>query len=227
MGVDAEMVFTMTQEPTEKRLREIQYQLMERVGKEIFWRESVDDSGQKQPQMFLEPWFEEEYSCFDGPRLGLRNMVRVKIWSRYYGEGYERGPGLQLAAAMLVLLSQPDVDRVFYGGDSSGIEGEDYTRERVHELIDYYCRFGHESYRRPGFQPHGERTGEPPKCTYCHIEMIRSGYGQHFASFFCSGCGETLKLGDADYDKWTDGSLRVGEFPRFNGVAQIEDKELF
>ncbi len=222
MGVDAEMMFTMAVTPNPKRLREIQYLLMERVGRSIFWTDSYVDKDKKQAQAFLVPTTEGD--IWDGPSVNLPNMVRVKLFCRYYGEGYERGPALELCGTMLVLLSQSDVTSVWYGGDSSGVHGENYTRARVHMLLDYYCRSGHEPYRR-AFHKDGE--GPTPDCSYCTVPMIRNGFGGSYANFYCSGCGETLKLKGNDFHAWVDGTLNIVEYPRFNGVAQPVNTELF
>ena len=115
---------------------------------------------------------------------------------------------------------------MYYGGDSSGICAEPFTRERAHEMLDYFCRVGGEPY-------YGNRgslvrlEGEPPACSYCYIPLVRNGFGGRFASFSCLGCGETLKLRDKDFDKWRTGTLDLAAFPRFNGPAQLENKELF
>ena len=234
MGVDAEMVFTMTTTPTVARLREIQYALMEKVGREIFFTETWEHGydGPKVPQMFLSPWDSDRHCGFDGPDIEALNLIHVSLFCRYYGEGYERGPALKLAAIMLVLLGQPDVEEVYYGGDSSGIAGEPYTRERVHALIDYYCHFGREPYMRyelPAASRIMPKRGEgpTPACSYCHVPMHRSGFGGAYASFFCPGCGESLKLRDDDFRNWVNGITDVATVPRFNGPAQPEDKEIF
>lgn len=39
--------------------------------------------------------------------------------TRYYGPGYERGPWPDIAAYLLELLADPNIEAVGYGGDSS------------------------------------------------------------------------------------------------------------
>lgn len=224
MGVDARMVFTMSGEPKAERLRQIQYCLMEKVGKELFWCDTYQnpstgkhENDRKFPQPFLVPVGTYEQ---DGPDLILPNAVKVKLFCRYYGDGYERGPALNLIAVMLTLLGLPDVTAVYYGGDSSGICAEPFTREKVLALLDHFCRVGHEPYH--SYFDRGERQGESPRCSYCGVPLLRNGWGQRFAVFYCQGCGETLTLRDEDFDNWKNGTMDVRQFPRFGGVAQPE-----
>jgi hypothetical protein len=236
MGVDAEIVFALSQEPTEKRLREIQYFLMERVDKDPFFCEMYKSGSdkEKEARMFLVPiagdgrdYDQEGYIPFDGFDHGLpSNSVMIRLWGRYYGPGYERGDALNLMAIVLSLWSLPDVTQVFYGGDSGGASGEPFTREKAHEMIDYFCQVGNAPYRKAFDSGPGEK-GSKPLCSFCHEPMIRNGIGRRFASFFCNGCGETMKLRDAEFDRWVSGELDVTTVPRFNGVAQVEDKSLF
>lgn len=37
--------------------------------------------------------------------------------ARYYGEGYERGPWPKIAAVLMELMQDPDIEGVWYGGD--------------------------------------------------------------------------------------------------------------
>lgn len=43
----------------------------------------------------------------------------VSSMTRYYGPGYERGPWPSIAAYLLELLADPNVEAVGYGGDNS------------------------------------------------------------------------------------------------------------
>jgi len=229
MGVDARMLFTMTGVPQPERLRQIQYDLMERVGKELFWCVTSEnpatgeyESGKRYPQPFLKPIATYEQ---DGPDLQLKNAVEVHLYCRYYGEGYERGPAAKLVVVMLTLLHQPDVTAVYYGGDSSGVYAEPFTREKVLKLLDYFCSVGGRPYF--GYRSFDRDAGQPPLCTYCQVPLVRNGAGGRYAAFYCMGCGETLKLRDEHFDAWIKGTLDVTAAPRFNGVAQPENKELF
>jgi len=69
----------------------------------------------------------------------------IDQWWRYYGRGYERGPWPTIAAVLMTLHASPDVETVWYFGDSN--DGDDpFTPERVQELCAHYMREGHRPY---------------------------------------------------------------------------------
>lgn len=70
----------------------------------------------------------------------------VDTYSRYYGKGYERGHWPAICAVLLELHAHEDVERVWYGGDSSD-EVEVCTPETVLELSRHYMDFGERPYR--------------------------------------------------------------------------------
>lgn len=228
MGIDARMLFTMTAAPQLDRLRQLQYELMERVGRELFWCESYEnpvtgkyEANGKYPQPFLKPV--EMYEQ-DGPDLKLENAVEVHLWCRYYGEGYERGPAADLVVVMLALLNQSDITAVYYGGDSGGVCAEPFTREKALAMLDHFCAVGGQPYF--GYRSF-DGDGNKPLCSYCHVPLVQNGSGGRYAAFYCMGCKETMKLRDEQFDAWKAGTLDLTKVPRFNGVAQPENKELF
>lgn len=59
----------------------------------------------------------------------------------YYGKGCERGPWPRIAAVLMTLHASPNVETVWYFGDSS--EGDEpFTPERVNEMNAYYMQNG-------------------------------------------------------------------------------------
>ena len=65
--------------------------------------------------------------------------------ARYYGEGYERGPWHEIAPALILLFSNLDVERVWYGGDEE-MPLPEITRERVLRLTAFYMEHGTRPY---------------------------------------------------------------------------------
>lgn len=57
--------------------------------------------------------------------------------TRYYGPGYERGPWPEIAAYLLTLLADKDVEAVGYGGDS-GDHREPVTLEWLTQMNLHY-----------------------------------------------------------------------------------------
>lgn len=67
--------------------------------------------------------------------------------TRYYGEHYERGPWPHIAAYLLELMSDPNVERVWYDGDSGDCL-EEMTFERWCKMCDHYRLNGERPYRQ-------------------------------------------------------------------------------
>jgi hypothetical protein len=65
---------------------------------------------------------------------------------RYYAPGYERGPWPLIAAALLALHAAPNVETVWYFGDTSET-GQPFTPELVHEYSTHYMANGDRPYR--------------------------------------------------------------------------------
>ena len=65
---------------------------------------------------------------------------------RYYGPGYERGPWPSICAVLMALHASPNVETVWYFGDST-IGDDPFTPQRVHEFSAHYMREGDRPYR--------------------------------------------------------------------------------
>lgn len=101
----------------------------------------------------------------DEPRLERElpagyQIIRANEWApegathevdqseRYYSEGYARGSWPNLCAALMLLLSSPDVEKVWYGGDCTETPDE-CTPETVLRLSTYFMEHGEREYRGP------------------------------------------------------------------------------
>lgn len=85
------------------------------------------------------------------PGWGLEGATHeVHNYARFYGPGYARGPWPDLSAALMLLLNSPDIETVWYGGDSGGEETEEpWTAEKQAEYTAYFITHGCREYRGP------------------------------------------------------------------------------
>jgi hypothetical protein len=76
---------------------------------------------------------------------------RLLSGMRYYGPHYERGPWPQICAALMDLMQEPEVKRVWYFGDSwEG--GAPLTIDEVLEISRHYMTHGERPYRDPAYR---------------------------------------------------------------------------
>lgn len=68
---------------------------------------------------------------------------RIEMGHRYYGLEYERGPWPVLASALMVLMMEPAVEKVWYGGDGFI---EEMTPDKLCEITRHYITNGHRPY---------------------------------------------------------------------------------
>lgn len=117
-------------------------------------------------------------------------FVKVNLWVRYYGIGYERGPlPLIIAVAEWLEHNVPD-GRVYYGGDSSGICADPFDKDARATLMQHFCKYGHEPYEM-FFNGKGESV---PVCDFCQHNMVSFGGGAAFSFWRCAGCGYAGKF---------------------------------
>jgi predicted RNA-binding Zn-ribbon protein involved in translation (DUF1610 family) len=207
------MGFALKVPITKELLKEIQYELMHRLGKEFFFSSLYNDDGTQHAVDFLEAV--PVLDGFNGPEISGTNLVKVNLWTRYYGPDYERGEGLKICGVMLYLLLRPDVAGVWYGGDSGGVSGMKFNQVQVIDLLNHWAIHGHHPYEKE-FDVGGSQKN--PKCSYCLLAMIRNGYGERYASFYCAGCGEYVTYRNENFDAWQTGQdINV---TRYGGIAQ-------
>ncbi len=179
MGVDAEMAFTATEELDEARIRNMQFHLLHRVGKEFFFRYNHDTG--EASKFFIHRAKEFQLDSDDVIRGEF--LYRLGLYTRYYGPDYERGDALKLCAVMLWLNAQPDVRAVYYGGDSSGGTPEKFDNEKVLSLLGHFTCHG-----RLPYLHYFDRNERTPKCPHCWEPMWHYGSGNNYWAFQCLGC---------------------------------------
>lgn len=67
--------------------------------------------------------------------------------TRYYGPHYERGPWPEIAAYLLELMADPNIEAVAYGGDSSD-HREPVTLEWITQMNQHYIDNCERPYRQ-------------------------------------------------------------------------------
>lgn len=85
------------------------------------------------------------------PRLQGR-LYRIDYLSRFWESHYRQGPMVQYAITMLCLLSQPNIEGVWYDSEnfwSDGGTSKAMTPSRVHALIDDFVKAGEYSHDQP------------------------------------------------------------------------------
>lgn len=67
---------------------------------------------------------------------------------RFYGEGYERGPWGKICSTLSFLLLCPNVEAVYYGGDSCVLDHScGVTFDTLRETTAHWCSDGTNPYR--------------------------------------------------------------------------------
>jgi hypothetical protein len=99
----------------------------------------------------LEQPLPDGFKMKPNPELGMEGATHeVDNYARFYGPGYARGPWPTLSAALMLLLNSPDIETVWYCGDSGGEKTEEpWTTEKQAEYTAYFIAHGCREYRGP------------------------------------------------------------------------------
>lgn len=130
-------------------------------------------------------FYREPFCCDKGclTRVGA-GEIEVNLASRYYGEGYERGPITEHCAIAEWLEANIPGARVYYGDDCSDQIGPFGVAER-RRLLAHFHRHGHFPYVGAfSFCP----PHNAPVCPACQEPLLESGGGGDQTFWFCYGC---------------------------------------
>lgn len=185
MGVDARLVVKFRNEPTTYEVKKIQYDLLRLFDDELFFWSYK--KGDKREDFITKI---DDGSYYFDTDTDVTDYWDINLTCRYYGPGYERGPGLEISAILLYLNAVPNIVEVRYGGDSSGTEGEVYDGNKSLQLLDYYLKNGHEPYQRFFTR----KDTNVPNCSFCLQPMINYGGGGGKTFYTCQGCGEKKEV---------------------------------
>lgn len=215
MGVDAEMFIRVRgrdQWLSEDRVRSLAWALAGTMGHDRFMIHRPREGGPGRHCLSIVEPFVDEYDEAPG-LIGRRviqqdappivaaddeQFIRVHLFGRYYGKGYERGDWPFLRSVMEWLEVCIPGCEVWYGGDSSGVEHQHYGPVERADLNRHFLLYGH----RPYLSGFGFMAGEAPRCSFCKEPMIHSGGGGGlgvpgaYDLFRCTGCGEQVVRDD-------------------------------
>lgn len=173
MGIDARILAEVSKPLDEKEILDLSWRISEAFGSYNFlidrrWKIRAIDLGKDYDR--------EELDAPDD-----KQILRVNLAGRFYGDCYERGDiCLYISIAEWLELNLPEGSIVHYGGDECVLPFDSSQRKAIFE---HFSKVGHTPYRR-GF------AGELSRyCEFCEHSMIQTGTGGGFASFYCSGCG--------------------------------------
>lgn len=125
----------------------------------------------------------------DGPDIVAspgEQFIQVHFWTRYYGDGYERGNWLLIKAVAEFLESHIPSGKVYYGGDSSGICATRFGTTARAKLHRHFLENGHAPYR--GYLGRGSMS---EICRFCGgMRFNNMGGSLHETFLECDGCGE-------------------------------------
>lgn len=128
-------------------------------------------------------------------------LLRVSLWTRYYGKGYERGDLLTICATAEWIEANMQPCEVWYGGDSSGVCIEPFGDPARRELRRHlFSQQGRDYFNYSGWG--GPSPTMPKPCGLCvpgeeRRQQYGAGIDGQFAAVSCAGCGKNFETHDA------------------------------
>lgn len=120
-------------------------------------------------------------------------FIRVHLWQRYYGPGYERGNWPVIRSTAEWLEVNLPVHEIWYGGDSSGVVAEPFGEAARRAFNHHYLTNGHRPYVHHD-NPFKARERKPV-CPTCEAVMADTGGGGGQSFWSCDGCGQHAVTG--------------------------------
>lgn len=234
MGIDAEILVRVRGRQnwlTEDQVARLAYSISEAIGHESFFTtnerralhivgphmdEYEDDPGHKGKVVYHQ----------DGPTIVAdddEQFIRVNLWGRYYGRGYERGNWPELCMIMQWLERRIPGSEVWYGGDSSGVCLEHFDADKRREVTNHWIDHGREPYTRHStdgllIKARGWAGTESPICPVDKVPMIATGGSRDYDFWCCNGCGSKATAHKDGRIAWADPSKG---YPRWNDSGSI------
>lgn len=185
MGIDAEMFVRTRAKVTAEQVTKKAHALVSAFGTGVLsvLRPGVIGDYQHHALAIVPEW--EQDGDTIRPDKG-ETFIRVYLWGRYYGKGYERGDIVSTIAVAQWLEAHFPGGSVWYGGDSSGVCAAPFGAAERADLWAHFCAVGHDPY----MSGRGEEKGQWGVCDFCGGAPMRSCGGGHDREFvYCSGCG--------------------------------------
>jgi len=179
MGIDARMFFLSSQDFDREEVTQLAHRLYEAFYGEPFFLYGDDHIITKADS------YEQDGPDFEIP-VGY-NFYEIALSSRFYGEGYERGPIHDHIAIARWIEGNVKDAKVFYGEDSSSVLAAPFGPSERESIERHFHQHGHAPYRS-GFKLHeGECL-----CERCHVPMNDVGGGGNQTFYSCGGCDERV-----------------------------------
>lgn len=125
----------------------------------------------------------------DGPDIDPEpgeTFIKVYLWTRYYGPGYERGdlPAILAVARYLRTVFEPC--EIWYGGDSSGVCAEHLDDALEAELWTLFCSEHARDYFSKGFM----RSTSLVRCDFCDLDANQGMFSRDTNGYVCPSCDQ-------------------------------------
>jgi hypothetical protein len=220
MGIDAEMIAIVKRDPkfSKEEVTDLASRLVDSIGAEHFNLlppEKYPDLPNGQHALRLVDQYDAGFNDETIKPQDGEQIIRVALYGRYYGPGYERGdlPTIIMVAEWLernLLLCDC---RIHYGGDSSGVCQAPFNRAAREELIEHWATCGRDPYLK-GWGDFAKGQGEhvpEPGCSFCNDRpMYACRWGGAFTGctgWRCSGCLNTA-------NREADGKIKFAWNPK-------------
>lgn len=188
MGIDAQMYAATTSPLTPLEVRKLAGSLIEAFSIESpFW---IDRDSDRHCLRIIDQYDQDGPTIFPNPVLN-EQFIEVNFMCRYYGDSYERGPLPTIITVASWLEQRIPNSRIYYGGDSSGVEATLFDAPARQALLDHFIKVGHRPYSM-SFSPPYQK--DYPHCEFCgNIPMERFGSGPGYNLYRC-GCDYEIKI---------------------------------
>lgn len=192
MGVDVVMLAKISEELTDKQIKQLSYKISEAIGHNQFWAEPKKGT-------FALVRTDDEYDYERLPRdiSQTGTLLSVQTTWRYYGPGYTRGPWPTIAAT-IEWLKRNGFD-VYYGGDG-GQPLFLMDAVAMENIWDCFAKTGYSIYQG-GFTSK-DRQYECPYCEGPTYNYMVGDYGKTLTNG-CPGCGTRYSTEDGG-QHWTE-----------------------
>ena len=197
MGIDAQLLVKTKFKVNEGMVLRWAYDLAYAFGSEQFFMIKPNQAKKygdapRHCLSIIDEYTQDGDSLF--PKKG-ETFIAVHLFTRYYGEGYERGDlPFIISVADWVKRNIPESE-IWYGGDSSGVLAEPFDKKARELAWQHFCRVG----RKPYVEAFDHLEGIVPLvCELCKKPMLRKGWGNKgkYVLLVCPGCGTQMESND-------------------------------
>jgi hypothetical protein len=187
VGIDAEMFVRVKGEVSDDYVRRLAWEMGGAFGPDKFW---IDERHDRRALRVVDVHTQDGPDIVPGPG---ETFVRVSLWCRFYGVGYERGDLPFLIAVAAWLEERFALDKreaaIWYGGDSSGACAEPFGPDEREALFQHFVKHGHRPYLDDRRSTH--------LCSFCLEPMREYGWGPfNKVQAICGGCGKEEETTD-------------------------------